>query len=216
MPQSLDSIIKKRVEFLVDYQDSAYAFAYEQLVARVREAEAARGLGNKLSTAVAKYAFKLMAYKDEYEVARLYTDGRFVEQLKSQFEGEFTLKFNMAPPLFAKKDAQGRLMKAEFGSWMWTALKLLAKFKGLRGGAFDVFGYTAERRMERALIAEYREMVEALVAQLDASNHATAVELASLPEQIRGFGHVKEKAVEGFRAKKAALLSSLAQQQQAA
>jgi indolepyruvate ferredoxin oxidoreductase len=216
MPQSLDSIIKKRVDFLTGYQDSAYASTYEQLVARVREAESARGLGNKLSTAVAKYYFKLMAYKDEYEVARLYTDGRFVEQLKTQFEGDFTLKFNMAPPLFAKKDAQGRLMKAEFGSWMWTALKVLAKLKGLRGGAFDVFGYTAERKMERALIGEYRAMVEALVAQLDAGNHATAVELASLPEQIRGFGHVKEKAVESFRAKKAALLSTLSQQQKAA
>ncbi|MGZ5199231.1 MAG: indolepyruvate ferredoxin oxidoreductase family protein [Telluria sp.] len=216
MPQSLDSIVNKRIEFLTAYQDSAYASTYEQLVARVREAEAARGLGNKLSTAVAKYYFKLMAYKDEYEVARLYTDGRFVEQLKGQFEGDFTLKFNMAPPLFAKKDAQGRLMKAEFGSWMWTALKLLARFKGLRGGAFDVFGYTAERKMERALIVEYRGMVEALVARLDASNHAVAVELASLPEQIRGFGHVKEKAVETFRAKKVALLSSLSQQQKAA
>jgi indolepyruvate ferredoxin oxidoreductase len=216
MPQSLDSIINKRVEFLTGYQDSAYATTYEQLVARVREAERARGLGNKLSTAVAKYYFKLMAYKDEYEVARLYTDGRFALQLKSQFEGDFTLKFNMAPPLFARKDAQGRLMKAEFGSWMWTGLKLLARLKGLRGGALDVFGYTAERKMERALIGEYRDMVEALVAQLDASNHATAVELASLPEQIRGFGHVKEKAVESFRVKKAALLSSLSHQQKAA
>jgi indolepyruvate ferredoxin oxidoreductase len=216
MPQSLDSIIKKRVEVLTGYQDAAYASGYEQLVARVREAESARGLGNKLSTAVAKYYFKLMAYKDEYEVARLYTDGRFVEQLKTQFEGDFTLKFNMAPPLFAKKDAKGHLMKAEFGSWMWSALKMLAKLKGLRGGAFDVFGYTAERRMERALIGEYRDLVEDLLITLDAGNHAVAVELASLPEQIRGFGHVKEKAVETFRAKKAALLSSLTQQQQAA
>jgi indolepyruvate ferredoxin oxidoreductase len=149
-----------------------------------------------------------MAYKDEYEVARLYTDGRFVEQLKSQFEGDFKLKFNLAPPLFAKKDAKGHLVKAEFGSWMFGAFKLLAKMKGLRGGAFDVFGYTAERKMERALVREYRHMVEALLPVLSGENYANAVELASLPEQIRGFGHVKEKAVAAFRAKKAELLAS--------
>jgi indolepyruvate ferredoxin oxidoreductase len=208
MPQSLDTIIRKRVEFLTGYQDRAYAAVYEELVTRVRAAETAKGLGNKLSTAVAKYYFKLMAYKDEYEVARLYTDGRFVEQLKTQFEGDFKLKLNLAPPLFAKKDARGQLVKAEFGSWMLGAFKLLAKMKGLRGGPFDIFGRTAERKMERALIREYREMVEALLPVLSNENHANAVELASLPEQIRGFGHVKEKAVAAFRAKKAELLAS--------
>jgi indolepyruvate ferredoxin oxidoreductase len=208
MPQSLDTIIRKRVEFLTGYQDRAYAAVYEELVTRVRAAETANGLGNKLSTAVAKYYFKLMAYKDEYEVARLYTDGRFVEQLKTQFEGDFKLKFNLAPPLFAKKDARGQLVKAEFGSWMLGAFKLLAKMKGLRGSPFDIFGRTAERKMERALIREYREMVEALLPVLSNENYANAVELASLPEQIRGFGHVKEKAVAAFRAKKAELLAS--------
>jgi indolepyruvate ferredoxin oxidoreductase len=177
MPQSLDSVIKKRVEFLTGYQNAAYAAQYVELVDKVRAVESAHNLGNKLSTAVAKSYFKLMAYKDEYEVARLYTDGRFVEQLKSQFEGDVKLKFN-----------------------------LLAKLKGLRGGAFDVFGYTAERKMERALIAEYRGMIEGVLHSLDASNHATAVELAALPEQIRGFGHVKEKAVEEYRLRKAELL----------
>jgi indolepyruvate ferredoxin oxidoreductase len=207
MPQSLDSILKKRVEFLTGYQDAAYAAQYAELVSQVREREAALGLGNKLATAVAKSLFKLMAYKDEYEVARLYTDGRFVEQLKSQFEGEFSVKFNLAPPLFAKKDAKGHLVKAEFGSWMWSAFKLLAKLKGLRGGSFDIFGYTAERKMERALIGEYRGMIEGVLGSLDASTHATAVELAALPEQIRGFGHVKEKAVAEYRARVTELLS---------
>jgi indolepyruvate ferredoxin oxidoreductase len=207
LPQSLETVIKKRVEFLTAYQDSAYAGVYEDLVSRVRAAEATHGLGNKLSTAVAKYYFKLMAYKDEYEVARLYTDGRFVEQLKTQFEGDFKLKFNLAPPLFAKKNAKGHLVKAEFGSWMWGAFKLLAKLKGLRGGAFDVFGYTEERKMERALIVEYRQMIEALLPVLSTESYADAVELASLPEQVRGFGHVKEKAVAAFRAKKAELLA---------
>ncbi|MGJ7915246.1 indolepyruvate ferredoxin oxidoreductase family protein [Massilia sp. LXY-6] len=207
MPQSLDSVIKKRVEFLTGYQDAAYAAQYTELVAKVRAAEGAHKLGNKLSMAVAKSLFKLMAYKDEYEVARLYTDGRFVEQLQAQFEGNFSLKFNLAPPLFAKKDAKGHLVKAEFGSWMWSAFKLLAKLKGLRGGAFDLFGYTAERKMERALITEYRGMIEGVLRSLDASNHANAVELASLPEQIRGFGHVKEKAVAEYRARKEELLN---------
>ncbi|RJG16289.1 indolepyruvate ferredoxin oxidoreductase family protein [Massilia cavernae] len=213
MPQSLDSIIRKRVEFLTAYQDAAYAEQYVQLVSKVRDAEAAQGLGSKLATAVAKYYFKLMAYKDEYEVARLYTDGRFVEQLKSQFDGDFSLKFHLAPPLLAKKDGKGHLVKAQFGSWMWSAFKLLAKFKGLRGGVFDIFGYTEERRMERALIGEYREMIDALVAALDAGNHAKAVELANLPEQIRGFGHVKEKAVANFRTEKARLLAGNINQQ---
>jgi indolepyruvate ferredoxin oxidoreductase len=215
MPVSLDNVINRRVEFLTAYQDSAYAERYADLVARVRKAESAHGLGVKLSTAVAKYYFKLMAYKDEYEVARLYTDGRFVEQLQSQFEGNFSVKFNLAPPLFSKKDAKGHLVKAEFGSWMWSAFRLLARLKGLRGGKLDIFGYTEERKMERALIVEYRDMVEGLIGKLSAENHAMAVELASLPEQIRGFGHVKEKNVAVFRAEKARLLGGVVKQQAA-
>ncbi|MES2151426.1 MAG: indolepyruvate ferredoxin oxidoreductase family protein [Pseudomonadota bacterium] len=212
LPQSLDSIIRKRVEFLTAYQDGAYAAQYHDLVARVRAAESAQGLGTKLATAVARYYFKLMAYKDEYEVARLYTDGRFVEQLKAQFEGDFSLKFNLAPPLFSKKDGKGQLVKAEFGSWMWSAFKLLARFKGLRGGAFDIFGYTEERKMERALIVEYRTMIEALLPALHKDTIGNALDLASLPEQVRGFGHVKEQAVLRFRAEKARLLAARPQQ----
>ena len=212
MPQSLDNVIKQRVKALTAYQDAAYAERYATLVAQVRATETAQGLGIRLSTAVAKYYFKLMAYKDEYEVARLYTDGRFVEQLKSQFEGNFSLKLNLAPPLLAKKDGKGHLVKAEFGSWMWRAFQLLAKFKGLRGGAFDVFGYSEERKMERALIVEYRAMIENLLAGLNADNVANAVELANLPEQVRGFGHVKEATVEKFRAETAQLLARNKQQ----
>ena len=210
MPQSLDSVIKKRVEFLTAYQNAAYADGYATLVKQVRDRENTLGLGQKLSTAVAKSYFKLLAYKDEYEVARLYTDGRFVEQLQQQFEGNFSVKFNLAPPLFAKKDAKGHLVKAEFGSWMWRAFKLLAKAKGLRGGTFDIFGYTAERKMERALIVEYRELLAGLLVNLTADNLATCVELASLPEKIRGFGHVKEAAVDTYRKDKARLLAVLA------
>ncbi|KQW90220.1 indolepyruvate ferredoxin oxidoreductase [Massilia sp. Root418] len=209
MPQSLESVIKKRVEFLTGYQNAGYAASYEALVQQVRAKDANLNLGNKLSMAVAKSLSKLMAYKDEYEVARLYTDGRFVEQLQSQFEGSFSLKFNLAPPLLARKDSKGHLVKAEFGSWMWSAFKMLAKLKGLRGGAFDIFGYTEERKMERALIGEYRELVGTVLAQLNAGNYETAVALAQLPEKIRGFGHVKEKAVAEFRTEKARLLAVL-------
>jgi indolepyruvate ferredoxin oxidoreductase len=208
MPQSLDNVIKKRADFLTGYQNAAYAESYSALVAQVRASDAALNLGNKLTMAVAKSLSKLMAYKDEYEVARLYTDSRFVEQLQQQFEGNFSLKFNLAPPLMAKKDAKGHLVKAEFGSWMWSAFKLLAKLKGLRGGAFDIFGYTEERKMERALVGEYRELVGTVLAQLNAGNYDTAVALANLPEKIRGFGHVKEKAVAEFRAEKARLLAA--------
>nr|WP_315399590.1 indolepyruvate ferredoxin oxidoreductase family protein [uncultured Duganella sp.] len=215
MPQSLENIVARRVEFLTAYQNAAYAARYQQLVAQVRAKESSLGLGNKLSTAVAKYYFKLMAYKDEYEVARLYTDGRFADQLKQQFEGGFSIKFNLAPPLFAKKDAKGHLVKAELGSWMWSAFKLLAKFKGLRGGAFDIFGRSAERRMERALIVEYHAMVTVLTGQLTVENHALAVELANLPEKVRGFGHVKEKAVAVFHAEKARLLAQFSRQRAA-
>ena len=210
MPQSLDSVIKKRVEFLTAYQNATYADGYLTLVKQVRDRENTLGLGQKLSMAVARSYFKLLAYKDEYEVARLYTDGRFVEQLQQQFEGNFSVKFNLAPPLFAKKDAKGHLVKAEFGSWMWRAFRLLAKAKGLRGGTFDIFGYTAERKMERALIVEYRELLAGLLVKLTADNLATCVELASLPEKIRGFGHVKEAAVATYRQDKARLLAVLA------
>jgi indolepyruvate ferredoxin oxidoreductase len=206
MPEGLDSFVKRRVAFLTAYQDAAYAARYEALVNTVRHAESALGAGDKLSRAVAKSYFKLMAYKDEYEVARLYTDGRFVEQLKRQFEGEFTLKFNLAPPLFSKKDANGHLVKAQYGSWVWQAFRLLAKLKGVRGSRLDVFGYSAERRMERKLIEEYRSTILGLLDTLDADKLALAVDIASLPEKVRGFGHVKEASVARFHAEQAALL----------
>ena len=212
MPQSIDTLVKRRVAFLTEYQDAAYAAKFEELMAEVRAAEAKVG-GNKLATAVAKNYFKLMAYKDEYEVARLYTNGEFVEKLKQQFEGDFSLKFNLAPPLFAKKDEQGRLVKAQYGSWVWKAFGLLAKMKGLRGGTFDIFGYTAERKMERAMIMEYRDMVRGLLQNLNADNLMKAVDIANLPDQVRGFGHVKEKAVEQYRREKDKLLAQYAVQQ---
>ncbi|MFH1598988.1 MAG: indolepyruvate ferredoxin oxidoreductase family protein [Pseudomonadota bacterium] len=191
--QSLDEMIDRRVKFLTDYQDKAYAGRYVALVDKVRQAEARKAPGStKLTEAVARYYFKLMAYKDEYEVARLYTSGDFRRRIEQQFEGDYKIHFNLAPPLFAKRDADGHLVKKEFGPWMFTAFKLLAKMKGLRGGAFDIFGRTEERRMERQLIVDYSKQLDELLAGLDGDNVDLAVQIASVPEQIRGYGHVKE------------------------
>jgi len=206
--QTLDDIIEKRVELLTAYQDANYAKQYKSFVDQVRAEEAKLGKSTRLSEAVARYYYKLMAYKDEYEVARLYTDGAFKEKIAGMFEGDITLKFHLAPPLFAKHDAQGQLIKQEFGPWMMKAFGLLAKFKGLRGGALDVFGYTAERKMERALIVEYRQTVSALLSKLTADNLSQAVAIASIPEDIRGYGHVKERHFKAAKQKEAALIAA--------
>ncbi|MGA9911992.1 MAG: DUF6537 domain-containing protein, partial [Paraburkholderia sp.] len=198
-PPSVDRQIEERVRELTAYQDATYARHYQNLVERVRAAEQRIGKGTKLTAAVSKYYFKLMAYKDEYEVARLYTDGRFKESLKEQFEGKISLRFNLAPPLLAKKDAKGHLVKREYGQWVWYAFHVLARLKFLRGTAFDVFGFTAERKTERQLITEYRQTVEALLSDLNESNLADAVELASWPERVRGFGHVKDANLAAVR-----------------
>jgi indolepyruvate ferredoxin oxidoreductase len=192
--RTLDEEIARRVAFLSGYQNAAYANRYRALVDKVRAAEQQKSPGfNSLAEAVARYAFKLMAYKDEYEVARLYTSGEFEKRIRETFDGDYKLHFNLAPPLFAKKDAEGHLRKAEYGKWVFDAFKLLAKLKRLRGTALDVFGYTAERKGERRLIAEYFATIDTLLATLDHDNHALAVEIASIPEQIRGYGHVKER-----------------------
>jgi indolepyruvate ferredoxin oxidoreductase len=194
LSRTLDEEIARRVAFLADYQNAAYANRYKALVEKVRTAEQQKSPGfTSLAEAVTRYAFKLMAYKDEYEVARLYTSGEFEKEIRETFDGDYKLRFNLAPPLFAKKDAEGHLRKAEYGTWVFGAFKLLAKLKGLRGTALDVFGYTAERKGERRLIEEYFATIDTLLAALDHDNHALAVEIASIPEQIRGYGHVKER-----------------------
>jgi indolepyruvate ferredoxin oxidoreductase len=152
-----------------------------------------------LTEVVARSLFKLMAYKDEYEVARLHTQTGFVERIAEQFEGDFKMHYHLAPPLLAKRNDKGQLIKQKFGPGMQTAFKLLAALKGLRGSALDVFGYTEERRTERALIGEYMGIVEGLLASLDAENHAKAVDTARVPETIKGFGHVKERNLAAAR-----------------
>jgi indolepyruvate ferredoxin oxidoreductase len=206
---SLDERIARRVAFLTDYQNAAYAAKYRALVDKVRAAEQAKTPGfTTLTEAVARYAFKLMAYKDEYEVARLYTSGDFEQRIRDTFDGDFKLHFNLAPPLLAKRDADGNLKKAEYGPWVFKAFKLLAKMRGLRGGAFDVFGKTAERKMERKLIADYGKTVDELIAGLNGENHALAVDIASVPEHIRGYGHVKERHFENAMKRQDDLLAA--------
>ncbi len=207
LSRSLDELIARRAAFLADYQNAAYAKRYADFVAKVRAAESAKAPGSTdLSEAVARYFFKLMAYKDEYEVARLYTSGEFRRRLEQQFEGDYKLHFHLAPPLLAKKNAQGQLVKREYGPWVFTAFKLLAKLRGLRGTPLDVFGYTAERRGERALIDEYQKTVSGLLDRLDGGNVDLAAEIASIPEHIRGYGHVKEAHLHKARARQAELL----------
>ncbi|MGO4550877.1 indolepyruvate ferredoxin oxidoreductase family protein [Lysobacter sp. 2RAF19] len=208
LSRSLDEVVARRVAFLTQYQNAAYAKRYSDLVAKVRAAEQQRAPGSSdLSEAVARYAFKLMAYKDEYEVARLYTSGDFKARVAQQFEGDYKLVFHLAPPLLAKKDAEGRLLKREYGAWMYTAFQLTAKLRFLRGTAFDVFGYTAERKMERRLIAEYFSTVSMLADGLNDGNVALATEIASVPEHIRGYGHVKEAHLHDAKAREAGLLA---------
>jgi indolepyruvate ferredoxin oxidoreductase len=203
---SPDEVIKTRAEFLVGYQDAAYAAQYRAFVDKVRAAEQPLAGGSPLTEAVARYLFKLMAYKDEYEIARLHTDKAFTDGIAGMFEGEYKLVHHLAPPSIAKKDAQGHLVKQPFGPWMRTAFTLLAKFKGLRGSALDPFGRTAERRMERALIGEYRATIDELLQTLSADNRALAVEIARIPEEIRGYGHVKERHLKAARARWDALM----------
>ena len=209
--QTLDDIINKRVELLSAYQNAAYAQQYKAFVDQVRAEEAKLGKGTRLTEAVARYYYKLMAYKDEYEVARLYTDGAFKQKIAAMFEGDVTLKFHLAPPLFAKHNAEGHLIKQEFGPWMMKAFGLMAKMKGLRGTALDIFGYTAERNMERALIGEYRATVGGLLPRLNTETLAQAVAIASIPEDIRGYGHVKERHLKAAKQKEAALLAAFGQ-----
>ena len=206
---NLDDIVATREPELVAYQDAAYARRYRSLVDRVIAAEQEKGNGLAgLSEAVARSYFKLLAYKDEYEVARLFTDDKFMKSLNTQFEGDFTLKFHLAPPLGSRRDpVTGELKKREFGPWVLQVFRLLAGLKGLRGTKFDVFGHTRERRMERRLITEYEEVVGELIDRLTMDNHALAVEIAALPEQIRGYGHVKERNVGASKAQEQHLMT---------
>ncbi len=199
-PLSIEALIDDRRARLVAYQDAAYAARYTDFMARVVQGERALGEAGRaavFSEAVARGLYKLMAYKDEYEVARIYSDPAFMARLQSQFEGKPRLAFNLAPPLLAKRDpVTGQLKKSEYGAWMLTAMGWLARLKFLRGGALDVFGKTVERRMERALIGEYQALIEQVLSGLTADRLPAAQTLAASVDHIRGYGHVKHASVE--------------------
>ena len=197
-PLSLDEIVAHRADLLVRYQNEAYAQRYRDLVAKVRQAEQSSAPGmSGLAQSVAIYYYKLLAYKDEYEVARLYCDDEFKTQLAAQFEGDWQLQFHLAPSWFAQKDqVTGLPVKAAFGPWMLRAMAVLARFKWLRGTAMDPFGRSEERKMERQLIEQYEKNIQDIITHLSSETHRIAVELASYPEHIRGYGYVKRRHVD--------------------
>jgi indolepyruvate ferredoxin oxidoreductase len=208
LSQSFAETVDRRAAFLTDYQDAKYARRYRHWVEKVRTVEAEKAPGQcGLAEAVARYLFKLMAYKDEYEVARLYSETSFLDRVKSSFAGDrLRFEFHLAPPLLARRDPlTGEPKKMSFGPWMLKAFAVLAKFKVLRGTALDPFGYTAERRTERQLISGYERLLNEMLEHLNPANHHVAVELAMIPEKIRGFGPVKQRHLAAAKAEEAAL-----------
>jgi indolepyruvate ferredoxin oxidoreductase len=205
----LDAAIARRVEFLTAYQDAALAQRYRSLVDRVRRTESrVAGESTQLTDAVARNYFKLLAIKDEYEVARLYTDGEFERQVEAAFEGDYKLRYHFAPPLWVRPDKiTGAPVKRAYGAWMRPVLAVLAKFKGVRGTWLDPFGHTTERRLERRLITDFERTVEELECGLRADNLDLAVEIAALPATIRGYGHVKRRNIDAAVTREAALLA---------
>ncbi len=196
--ETLEGVVARRVEFLGAYQNAAYADSYRDFVEKVRIAEVPLGRAT-LTEAVARNLFKLMAYKDEYEVARLHTETGFEERIAAMFEGEYRVHYHLAPPLTAARNEKGELQKRKFGPGMRIGFRILARLRGLRGSWLDIFGRTAERRGERALIGEYRSSIEQLLAGLTPDNHGLATEIARIPEQIKGFGHVKARNLAAAR-----------------
>jgi indolepyruvate ferredoxin oxidoreductase len=197
--ETLETIIARRVEFLTAYQNAAYANRYRDFVEKVRAAEVPLGRST-LAEAVARNLFKLMAYKDEYEVARLHAETGFRERIAGMFEGDYQVHYHLAPPLFAKRNEKGELQKSKYGPATFAAFRILARLRGVRGTALDIFGRTEERRTERALVGEYRASIEQVLATLAPGNHALAVQIARIPEQIKGFGHVKARNLALARA----------------
>jgi indolepyruvate ferredoxin oxidoreductase len=200
--RSLDELVERRVKFLAEYQSASYASRYRKLVDRVRETEKEKANSSKLAEAVARYYAKLMAYKDEYEVARLHADTAFRAKIEGMFEGDYRVVYHLAPPLLTRKE-----QKMRFGPWMLGVFKLLKTFRFLRGTALDPFGYTEERRSERALVREYEQTVERLLAGLTPQNHALAVQIAAIPDEIRGYGHIKARTLGPAKTKRDELLA---------
>ncbi|HWL30031.1 MAG TPA: indolepyruvate ferredoxin oxidoreductase family protein, partial [Burkholderiaceae bacterium] len=219
MPEPLDALIERNVKWLADYQNAGYGRRYLDAVNRIREREsqlheggAADARSLRLTRIVVRNLARLMAYKDEYEVARLYVDPAFTQKLREQFEGEpgkdYQVHFHLAPPLLSKRNDKGELVKRQYGPWMMSAFKVLARLKGLRGTPLDLFGRTEERRQERELIREYFALLDEFALTLTEDRLAVAMELANLPDDIRGFGHVKERNMKAAQARRATLLEN--------
>ncbi len=212
LSETFDQMVARRVEYLTAYQNAAYGARYRERVEAAKAAEAAKAPGKcALAEAVARNLFKLMAYKDEYEVARLYGNGEFLRQVAEEFDGErLRFEFHLAPPLLARRDRRtGVPRKITFGPWMLPVFRLLMRLKFLRGTAFDPFGYGAERRMERKLIADYEATLAEVLGKLNPDNHHLAVGIAAIPEKIRGFGHVKLRHLAAAKADEATLMDQL-------
>ncbi|HHI81678.1 MAG TPA: indolepyruvate ferredoxin oxidoreductase family protein, partial [Rhizobiales bacterium] len=206
--QTLDERIAWRERFLADYQDRALARRYRDKLNWIGDIEREKAPGRSgLVEAVALSYFKLLAYKDEYEVARLYSDGRFEQQVRDAFDGDLKFEFHLAPPLFARKDKlTGHPRKMRLGPWVLPLFRLLAKGKRLRGSRWDLFGYSAERRLERKMIGDYEALLDEIAHRLDPGNHHTALALVSLPLDIKGFGHIKRANYETVKRREAELL----------
>jgi indolepyruvate ferredoxin oxidoreductase len=205
---SLDELIATRVAFLTDYQNAAYAARYEQTVRKVAQAEAPLGLGDALARAVARGLFKLMAHKDEWEVARLYARPEFRQELERTFEGPYSLNFHVAGGPFGKRDpASGKLVKREVGPWLMRAFRLMAPLRGLRGSVLDPFRHSSERTLAAELLTTYQADIARVLADLNPQTHARAVQLASLPDKIRGYGHVREAHAQRVASERTALLA---------
>jgi indolepyruvate ferredoxin oxidoreductase len=208
LSQSLDETIARRVDFLTAYQNAAYGARYLRRVEQVRMRERALTPGREdLADATARSLFKLMAVKDEYEVARLFADGAFARQAAASFDGDLTFEFYLAPPIFGRKNAQGEPIKTRFGPWIMPVFKALAKLKGLRGTKLDIFGYSRERRIERKILADYENLLDEILDKLTPANHGIAAALAAIPEKIRGFGHVKMRHLQAAKVEEQALLA---------
>ena len=208
-------LVEIRVPELIAFQDEAYARRYAEVIKRVVAGEQKAVSSSALAEAAARYLYKLMAYKDEFEVARLHTDPAFLAELDAQFPHGYSVKYNLAPPLLSKTDpVTGHPQKKQYGEWMFKAFKRLSGLKRFRGSALDVFGKTEERQTERKLIEEYVQLLDQILARLNPVNHAAAVALASVPDEIRGFGHVKEKNLAAARELQAARLKAFNEAQQ--
>ena len=205
---TLDGLLVDRIARLTAYQNAAYARHYESFVREMATFEAARVGGERVTREIATSLYTLMAYKDEYEVARLFAETGFIKGIDRQYDGDYTLRFHLAPPLFAKRDVHGHLIKQEFGPWIATAFRWLAKAKLLRGSMLDPFGYSAERREERAAIGEFETLMRRVMPEVNLERLDRAIELARLPQQVRGFGHVKARNKTRIFAQEKTLLSS--------